>query len=48
MELGEIEIYGTPSKVWIGVPLFAENKAIGAIVVQNYDNPDAYTEEKTS
>jgi PAS domain S-box-containing protein len=45
MESGEIEIYGTPSKVWIGVPLFAENKAIGAIVVQNYDNPDAYTEK---
>lgn len=45
MESGEIEIYGTPSKVWIGVPLFGENKAIGAIVVQNYDNPDAYTEK---
>ncbi len=45
VESGEIEIYGTPSKVWIGVPLFAENKAIGAIVVQNYDNPDAYTEK---
>lgn len=45
MESGEIEIYGTPSKVWIGVPLFAENKAIGAIVVQNYNNPDAYTEK---
>ena len=45
VESGEIEIYGTPSKVWIGVPLFAENKAIGAIVVQNYENPDAYTEK---
>ena len=45
VESGEIEIYGTPSKVWVGVPLFAENKAIGAIVVQNYDNPDAYTEK---
>jgi signal transduction histidine kinase len=45
MESGEIEIYGTLSKVWVGVPLFAENKAIGAIVVQNYDNPDAYTEK---
>ena len=46
IESGEIEIYGTPSKVWVGVPLFSENKAIGAIVVQSYDNPDAYTEKE--
>jgi len=45
VESGEIEIYGTLSKVWVGVPLFAENKVIGAIVVQSYDNPDAYTEK---
>ena len=45
VELGEIEIYGTQSKVWLGVPLFADNKAVGAIVVQNYDNPDAYTKK---
>ena len=45
IEEGEIEIYGTQSKVWLGVPLFAENKAVGAIVVQSYDNPEAYTEK---
>jgi PAS domain S-box-containing protein len=45
VELGEIEIYGTLSKVWLGVPLFAHNKAVGAIVVQNYDNSEAYTEK---
>jgi len=45
IESGEIEIYGTQSKVWLGVPLFAENKAVGAIVVQSYDNPEAYTEK---
>jgi signal transduction histidine kinase len=44
IDSGEIEIYGTQSKVWLGVPLFADNKAVGAIVVQNYDNPEAYTE----
>ena len=45
VELGEIEIYGTMSKVWLGVPLFADKKAVGAIVVQSYDNPEAYTEK---
>jgi len=44
-ESGEIEMIGTPSKVWLGVPLFVDDKVIGAIVVQNYDNPDAYTEK---
>ena len=41
---GEIELVGSPSKIWLGVPLFANKKAIGAIVVQSYENEDAYTE----
>ena len=44
-ESGEFEIYGTLSKIWLGVPLIVNKKAIGAIVVQSYDNPDAYTEK---
>lgn len=44
-EAGEIEIVGVPAKVWLGVPLWAKNKVIGAIVVQNYDRSDAYTEK---
>ncbi len=44
-ELGEFEVYGTLSKIWLGVPLVVNKKAIGAIVVQSYDNPDAYTEK---
>jgi signal transduction histidine kinase len=43
-ESGEIEMIGTPSKVWLGVPLMLNNAAIGALVVQSYDNPDAFTE----
>ena len=39
-----IEQFGTPSKVWLGVPLLMNKKAIGAVVVQSYDNQDAYTE----
>jgi len=40
-----IEQFGTASKVWLGVPLVTNKKTIGAIVVQSYDNPDAYTEK---
>ncbi len=40
-----IETFGTPSKVWLGVPLVSNKKAIGAIVVQSYDNPNAYSEK---
>ncbi len=40
-----IKAIGTPSKVWLGVPLESNKKTIGAIVVQSYDNVDAYTEK---
>jgi PAS domain S-box-containing protein len=40
-----IQQFGTPAKVWLGVPLVENKKTIGAIVVQSYDNPDAYTEK---
>jgi PAS domain S-box-containing protein len=39
---GVIEIVGTPSEAWLGVPLKTEGKVIGAVVVQNYYNPDVY------
>jgi PAS domain S-box-containing protein len=37
-----IDMVGTPSESWLGVPLFDESKAIGAIAIQSYDNPDAF------
>jgi len=40
-----MEQFGTPSKVWLGVPLLMNKKAIGAVVVQSYDNQDAYDEK---
>ncbi len=43
VERGEIQIVGTPSKLWLGVPLYEDKKIIGAFVVQSYDNPNAYT-----
>jgi PAS domain S-box-containing protein len=39
---GVLEIVGTPSAAWLGVPLIIEGKIIGAAVVQNYDNPHVY------
>jgi PAS domain S-box-containing protein len=43
-EAGEVEMIGTPAKIWLGVPLIIAGKTIGAIVVQDYDNPKAYQE----
>ena len=45
IEKGEIELIGTPSKVWLGVPLVVNREAIGVIVVQNYKVRDAYNEK---
>ena len=42
---GEINLIGEPSKIWLGVPLQVEGKAIGAFVVQSYDDVNAYSEK---
>ncbi len=43
-EEGKIDDIGTMSKIWLGVPLKFEDKIIGLVVVQSYDNPDLYNE----
>jgi PAS domain S-box-containing protein len=42
---GEIEDVGTPSKIWLGVPLKLKDDIIGALVVQNYEDENAYSEK---
>ena len=42
---GLIERRGAPAQVWMGVPLRSESSTIGVLVVQNYENKDAYTED---
>lgn len=42
IRLGEIELVGTPCKVWLGVPLEVDGKVLGAFVVQSYDDAKAY------
>lgn len=44
VETGDLEIIGTPSKIWLGVPLWLSGKVVGVIAVQSYDNPNAYSE----
>ncbi|WP_082703880.1 PAS domain S-box protein [Lutibacter profundi] len=39
---GVVDIIGAHSECWMGVPLLIDGKAIGAIVVQSYDNKNAF------
>jgi PAS domain S-box-containing protein len=41
---GEVELVGTPSPSWLGVPLQTPAATIGVLVVQHYENETAYTE----
>jgi len=41
---GEVELVGTPSPSWLGVPLRTPAATIGVLVVQHYEHEDAYTE----
>ncbi|MCW5850808.1 MAG: GAF domain-containing protein [Anaerolineae bacterium] len=36
---------GKPSRSWLGVPLLAGGRALGAMVIQDYERDDAYSEE---
>ena len=40
--LGEVEIIGTDSEIWLGVPLKVEGKVTGVLAVQSYTDEEAY------
>lgn len=40
---GEVELVGTNSPSWLGVPLKTPTETIGVMVVQNYETADVYT-----
>ncbi len=44
VDRGEIELIREFSKVWLGVPLKLEEKVIGVLVVQSYDDEQAYNQ----
>ena len=39
---GEVELVGSPSPAWLGVPLKTPTATIGVLVVQHYQNESAY------
>ena len=41
---GEVELVGTPSRSWLGVPLKTPSATIGVLVVQDYATENAYNE----
>lgn len=41
-EQNEIELVGTPSPSWIGVPLQTPSKVIGVLVIQHYEEENVY------
>ncbi len=43
---GEVELIGEPAAIWLGVPLKVYGKTIGVIVVQDYEDENAYGEEE--
>lgn len=43
-ESGDIEMYGTDSEIWIGVPLIVEGYATGVLAVQSYTDENAFNE----
>ena len=42
---GLIEIIGSPSKLWLGVPLRIEKEVIGVVAVQSYEDKNLYTKD---
>ncbi|MBD3367800.1 MAG: PAS domain S-box protein, partial [Candidatus Eisenbacteria bacterium] len=44
VEQGIVDIVGTPSLVWLGVPLRVHGEVIGALVVQDYEDANALDE----
>ena len=45
---GKIDAFGSDSKIWLGVPLKIKGNVTGAIVVQCYENENAYDENDKS
>ncbi|MBU0560605.1 MAG: ATP-binding protein [Bacteroidota bacterium] len=43
---GEVVLIGAPAAIWLGIALKLEGKTIGAMVLQDYENENAYGEEE--
>ncbi len=43
-ERGEAEMVGPTSAIWLGIPLKTSSETIGVMVVQDYEDPNAYSQ----
>ncbi len=43
---GKVELVGSPSAIWLGIPLKILDNSIGALVVQDYGDENTYTEKE--
>ena len=43
VEQGEVELVGSPSPIWLGVPLRTPQETIGVLALQHYEKANAYT-----
>ncbi len=44
-ESADIDLVGTPCKVWMGVPLKVENETIGVMCLQDYNDEDKFSHD---
>jgi PAS domain S-box-containing protein len=44
MDAGEVVLVGTPSPIWLGVPLKAASEVTGVVVVQSYHEANLYSQ----
>ena len=44
-DAGEIDLVGTPCKVWMGAPLRVDNDIIGVMCLQDYNREDKFSQE---
>ncbi len=42
VDSGDVEMFGTPPAIWLGVPLRTPKGVIGVLVVQHYEDSNAY------
>jgi PAS domain S-box-containing protein len=45
MEAGEVDLIGTPSPIWMGVPLKTARGVIGVVVIQSYHHKSLYSSQ---
>jgi PAS domain S-box-containing protein len=46
MDSGEVEMVGTPTAIWLGVPLKIQDNTIGVMALQDYNNPNTYSSKE--